>query len=279
MNKKEHTPRPRLQQTKTQIQEHPLVFAVYVVLRIIVMVSMGLSALRQDWESVFVCALVLVLFVLPAFLEKRLRIELPSLLEIIILLFIFASEILGELQSYYMRFFYWDTLLHAINGFICAAFGFSLVDILNRNKQTKFYLSPLYMAITALCFSMTIGVLWEFFEYGMDILFHTDMQKDTIIKNIHTVTLDATMSNRVVLLDNIHTVTINGRDLGLDGYLDIGLYDTMGDLLVNFIGAVLFSIVGYIYIKKRGQGTAGHLVEQFIPTLREEVQTDEEKRP
>ena len=86
-------------------------------------------------------------------------------------------------------------MLHTTNGFLCAAVGFSLIDILNRNAKIKFTLSPVYVALAAFCFSMTIGVLWEFFEFSMDRLFHMDMQKDTIVHTISSVMLDPTNSN------------------------------------------------------------------------------------
>ena len=259
--------------------QRPTVVAVYFILRLLVAAVLVLSALRRDWESVFVCGLVLFLFLLPNFFEKRLHVQLPSLLEIIILLFIFSAEILGELQSYYVRFAHWDTLLHTINGFVCAAVGFSLVDILCRNKQEKFRLSPIFVALVAFCFSMTVGVLWEFFEYGMDTFFHTDMQKDTVIHTLHTVALDGTASNRVVSVGNIASAAVNGEELGLGGYLDIGLHDTMEDLLVNFIGAAVFVPIGYVYIKQRGRGRLGRLAGQFIPTLQEEPPKKTEEQP
>ena len=96
------------------------------------------------------------------------------------LLFIFSAEILGEISSFYVLFPFWDTTLHTLNGFLAAAIGFSLVDLLNRSDRVKFDLSPLFLSITAFCFSMTIGVLWEFFEFAMDQFFALDMQKDTI---------------------------------------------------------------------------------------------------
>ncbi len=259
--------RQKNQRIKTQIREHKIVFAVYVVLRVIVIAALVLAALRADYESVFVCGLVLILFLLPNLIERTLRIDIPNTLEVLILLFIFAAEILGELQSYYIQFPYWDTILHTINGFVCAAFGFSLVDILCRNKKEKFNLSPLYMALVAFCFSMTVGVIWEFFEYGMDLLVHTDMQKDTVIHTLYTVALDPTASNKVITVDGIQSVMINGTELGLGGYLDIGLIDTMNDLLVNFIGAIIFSFIGFFYIKYRGKGRAGRIARHFIPTL------------
>ena len=260
----------RLRDAKEQMKQHPVLFTVYLVLRVIVVAALVLNLLQADYESAFVCGLVLVLFALPPFIEKTLRIDIPTPMEIIILLFIFAAEILGELQSYYIHIPYWDTILHTTNGFICAGFGFSLVDILTRNKQEKFRLSPFYMALVAFCFSMTVGVLWEFFEYAMDTLFLMDMQKDTVIHTLSTVTLDPTASNQRVVLENITVTAVNGKDLGLGGYLDIGLHDTMMDLVVNFIGAALFSVIGYVYIKRHGRGKAGQLAQQFIPKLVED---------
>ncbi len=253
---------------KSEIKEHKITFVVYVILRAIVIAAMVLSIIRGDYESLFVCTLSLVLFLVPAFLEKNLGISLPSVLEVIILLFIFAAEILGEMNSFYIKYPLWDTMLHTINGFLFAAVGFALVDILNRNKRIKFTLSPLFLAIVAFCFSMTIGVLWEFFEWGVDLLLHTDMQKDTVIHAITTVMLDETKSNIPITVNGINEVMVNGEPLGLGGYLDIGLHDTMKDMFVNFIGAVVFSVIGFFYVKSRGKGK---FAAQFIPQLKEET--------
>lgn len=264
---------------RSAIRRQPVVFAVYLVLRLIVLASLVSAILRQEYESAFVCVLVLFLFMLPFFIQKNFGIRLPSTLEIIILLFIFAAEILGELQSYFIQYPYWDTMLHTTNGFLCAAFGFSLIDILNRDAKIKFTLSPLYVALAAFCFSMTIGVLWEFFEFGMDRLFHMDMQKDTIVHTISSVMLDPTNSNIPITIDGITSVAVNGRDLGFTGYLDIGLYDTMEDLFVNFIGATVFSVIGYFYLKHRGEGK---FAKAFIPTIEEtnkEPDSDHVKEP
>ena len=264
---------------RSAIRRQPVVFAVYLVLRLIVLASLVSAILRQEYESAFVCVLVLFLFMLPFFIQKNFGIRLPSTLEIIILLFIFAAEILGELQSYFIQYPYWDTMLHTTNGFLCAAVGFSLIDILNRDAKIKFTLSPVYVALAAFCFSMTIGVLWEFFEFGMDRLFHMDMQKDTIVHTISSVMLDPTNSNIPITIDGITSVAVNGRDLGFTGYLDIGLYDTMEDLFVNFIGATVFSVIGYFYLKHRGEGK---FAKAFIPTIEEtnkEPDSDHVKEP
>lgn len=266
-NRTRHTAWKR---TKETIKERPVVFAVYCIVRLIVIVSLAAAILRGDFESAFTCVMVLVLFLIPLLLERGLAIQLPSTLEIIILLFIFAAEILGELQCYFIYFPHWDTMLHTTSGFLFAAVGFSLIDILNRDSRVKFSLSAVYVAIVAFCFSMTIGVLWEFFEFGVDRAFQKDMQKDTIVHTITSVSLDETNRNIPVTITDIHSVQVDGTDLGFDGYLDIGLYDTMEDLFVNFIGAVSFSVIGYFYVKQRGKG---RFARQFIPVIKEEVDT------
>ena len=243
------------------------VLTLYLALRIIVGGLLVYHIIRGNYEGAFTCLLALVLFVLPALMERRLHIDLPNTLEIIILLFIFAAEILGELQSYYLTYPYWDTMLHTTCGFLTAAIGFSMIDILNRNSRTKFNLSPIYCAVAAFCFSMTVGVLWEFWEFTMDRLLRMDMQKDTIITAFYSTALDPTMQNIAVPVTGIRDVAINGQALGLGGYLDIGLYDTMEDLFVNFAGAVVFSVIGYFYVKRRGKGK---VARQFIPTLVED---------
>ena len=269
--KKPPKPKDTARRLKAAIRQQPAVFTVYVVLRLIVVAELVLSILRGEYESAFICLLVLILFILPFFIQQNFGIQLPTTLEIIILLFIFAAEILGELEGYFITYPNWDTMLHTTTGFLCAATGFALIDILNRNSRIKFQLSPIYVALAAFCFSMTVGVLWEFFEFGMDRLFHLDMQKDTVVQSITSVMLDPTNSNTPITIDGIHSVAVNGNDLGFDGYLDIGLYDTMEDLFVNFIGAVTFSVIGYFYIKHRGKGK---LARAFIPTLSEQEEQD-----
>ncbi|MCB6202611.1 hypothetical protein NE674_08980 [Extibacter muris] len=250
---------------KMELREHKSSFMVYVTLRALVVLMMILQILNGNYENVFLCILTLLLLIIPSLVQVNLKIELPTALEIIILLFIFAAEILGEIQSYYIIFPGWDTLLHTLNGFLMAAIGFALVDILNRNERFSFKLSPVFVAIVAFCFSMTIGVIWEFFEFGMDQIFRFDMQKDTILHTISSVMLDPAGRNHPEVISNITDISINGESLGLGGYLDIGLIDTMKDLLVNFVGAVLFSIIGYFYVKNRGKGK---FAKRFIPRLK-----------
>ena len=258
------------------LRKKSVVAAVYIVLRLLVILMMVAQFFNGNFENVFLCILTLILFLLPTIFEKSLQIDLPNALEIIILLFIFAAEILGEIRAFYTTFAYWDTMLHTINGFLCAAIGFSLVDMCNRNKRVSLSLSPVYMAIVAFCFSMTIGVLWEFFECTMDQFFLLDMQKDTVVNVISSVNLDPTGGNTPIAIKGITDVIVVCGDeqipLGVGGYLDIGILDTMKDLWVNFIGAVVFSIVGYFYVKSRGKGW---FARNFIPQVLSEEETSD----
>ncbi len=259
-----------------EAKKKPAVFTVYVVLRLIVVAILVSSILRGEYENAAICLLVLFLFLLPMFVQRNFGIELPSTLEIIILVFIFAAEILGELACFFVNVPNWDTILHTTSGFLSAAFGFALIDILNRNDKIKFELSPVYVALVAFCFSLTIGVLWEFVEFSIDRLFHMDMQKDTIVHTISSVALDPTNRNIPITIENITSVAVNGQDLGFNGYLDIGLYDTMEDLFVNFIGALTFSVFGFFYIKHRGKG---RIAKAFIPTITTESRESDHEQP
>lgn len=250
-----------------ELREHKSSFMVYFILRLLVIVVMVLQIFNKNYENVFLCILTLLLLVIPSFVQVTMKIELPTTLEIIILVFIFAAEILGEIREFYIVFPFWDTVLHTLNGFLAAAIGFSLVDLLNRSERMVFKLSPLFTAIVAFCFSMTIGVIWEFFEFGMDHILGFDMQKDTVIHTIRSVMLDPAGGNNVAVISNIKNVVVQGKDLGLGGYLDIGLIDTMKDLMVNFIGAVVFSVIGFFYVKKRGKGS---VVGRFVPRKKKE---------
>lgn len=262
-----------------RLEHKKSVLMVYLFLRFLVVITFVLRILARDYESAAICVLTLILFAMPSFLEQRLHIDIPSALEIVIMLFIFAAEILGEIQEFYVLVPHWDTVLHTINGFLFSAIGFCMVNLLNDNPNTAMNLSPFYVAVAAFCFSMTIGVLWEFFEWAMDSWLGLDMQKDTVVNTINSVTLHPEGKNQVISLQEIKDAALiyadgNQQTLGLGGYLDIGLLDTMKDLLVNLIGAVVFSVIGYFYIKTKGKGK---VAKMFIPTLMKKTSERKEK--
>lgn len=240
------------------------VFVVYLLLRFLVILVMVRQIFLHNYWNAFLCILVLIQFLIPYFITKKLKIELPSIFEIIILLFIFSSEVLGEIQNFYGVFKHFDTVLHTLNGFLCAAVGFSLIDLCNNNSE-KFNLSPLYLTIVAFCFSMTIGVLWEFLEYSIDKVMLSDMQKDKLVTKISSVWLNPDGKNKAIIVDNINKTIIysdSGETVIEGGYLDLGLNDTMKDLIVNFVGAVVFSIFGYLYVINRDKYK---IAEKFMP--------------
>lgn len=227
---------------------------VYLILRILVILSMIVQIVLGNISNAVMCIVALFLFTLPTIISETFKIGIPTVLEIIIYLFIYSSAILGEINNFYGLIPFWDTVLHTMNGFLCAGIGFSLVDLLNQNSK-KVNLSPLYIAIVAFCFSMTIGILWEFFEFSADMVVKTDMQKDRIVRDISTVELNPNGENSPVKVNNIERTVLyleNGETVTIEnGYLDIGIIDTMKDLFVNFIGAIVFCTIGFLYIKNR----------------------------
>lgn len=243
---------------------------VYLMLRFLVIVCMVEQSLKGNWYGVALCFLTLILFTLPTIVSKTFKVKLPTTLEIIVYLFIFAAEILGEIQNFYGIFHHWDTMLHTLNGFLSAAVGFSLIDILNRTERFHIKMTPIFVSLVAFCFSMTIGVLWEFGEFAADRYLNLDMQKDRVVQKISSVELNKENKNDPVVIDNINKTEIysnNNRHITTieNGYLDLGVIDTMKDLIVNFVGALVFSILGFLYIKDRDEY---RFIERFVPVMK-----------
>lgn len=240
-------------------------------LEIILMVLVLMSIVRQfflgNYHNMFLGVLTLVLFSIPKLIEKKLGVSIPAGLQAVILIFIFSAEILGEINAFYVKIPIWDTMLHTTNGFLMAAIGFALIDIFNQSEKFSIKMSPYFVAFVAFCFSMTVGVVWEFFEFGMDWFFQTDMQKDWILPAISSVKLNPNGEN-VPIKIAIDSVVINGQEWNLGGYLDVGIVDTMKDLMVNFVGAVVFSMIGILYLKQRGKGK---LAASLIPQVKEKT--------
>ena len=273
------TPNQYIRDLGAHVKDQKGVFILYSILRLLVVLIAIRTIMLHNYEATVTCLLVLALFFVPSLLEETLKIKIPPLLEGIIYCFIFAAEILGELGHFYTQFPIWDTMLHTLNGFLFAAVGFSTVDLLNRTSK-NINLSPLYLTMVAFCFSMTIGVLWEFFECGADIFLGQDMQKDFIVDHFQSVKLDPTNSQQVIHVDDITGTVIqtaSGKTFTIDGgYLDIGILDTMKDLLVNFIGAVVFCSFGFAFLKHgEKRKVASHVVEGL--RLKPEVRGEEEE--
>lgn len=259
--------REQIEAVRSEIREHKSSHTVFLVLRALILIAVVRHIFMGDFESVFTCCIALVLLMLPSVFQARFKVEIPVGLEITILCFIYAALILGEINAFYIAVPFWDTMLHTLNGFLCAAIGLSLVGLLNEAEGIGFQLSPFFLAVTAFCFSMTVGVVWEFAECFADLYLGADAQKDWIVNSFQSVKLDPTDTNIAVPVDGIADVILVFQDgskqaLGLGGYLDIGIIDTMKDLFVNFIGAVVFSTIGFFQARKR---TRDGLAALFVP--------------
>lgn len=270
--KKEKKKRPPLYDNKTSL-------IVYLVERALLIALLVRFIFMRNYESAFTCVLTLFLLILPSIASRTLRIHLTSTFEVIILIFIFCAEVLGELSSFYIAFPFWDSVLHCLSGFLFSAVGFSLVDFFNRDEHFTFRLSPAFLAFVAFCFSMTIGVLWEFFEFAGDRIFDFDLQKDYVIHTIGSVSLNPDKRNKAIVIKDITDCIIVQADgtqipLGLGGYLDVGIIDTMKDLFINFIGALTFSVIGFFYVKNNGKGKTA---ESLIPKVDMKEKEPEEK--
>lgn len=245
------------------------IVTVYVLFRAIAVFMLFNQIIMHRWGNAFLLILTLALFAVPQLVERMFKIEIPNLLELIIIIFIFSSTILGELSDFYGYFKIWDTALHTLNGFLAAGVGFSLVFLLNKNAEGM-KLSPLFLAIVTFCFSMTVGVIWEFFEYSADRWMNLDMQKDRIVQEINSVSIGVE-NNDLYQIENIQRTVIESKDTSGEiietviesGYLDIGIIDTMKDLFVNFIGAIVFSVLGYMYAHHDQEKY--RFVQNFIP--------------
>jgi len=181
--------------------------AIYLLFRILVIVAGIIAMFKSDWSNLGLSLVTLFLTFLPSIIKRQFHIHYPSEFEILIVLFIYASMYLGEIHSFYYRFWWWDIMLHTLSGVIIGAIGFSLVYIFNTEENVAIKLSPLFVAIFSFCFATSMGALWEIYEFFMDSIFGLNMQKS-------------------------------------------GLVDTMWDLIVDALGALVMSVLGYLYLKR-----------------------------
>lgn len=189
------------------------------------------------WEVLWVSVMTLILFLLPTFFAKRNKISIPAPFQMVITMFIFLSMYLGEIHGFFRKFTWWDTMLHSTSAVILAYIGFLLIYTLNKDSRAHVRLSPIFMALFSFCFAMTIGALWEIFEYGVDAILGVDMQKARNLEQIYGV--------------------FDTR---------LGVLDTMRDLIVDAIGAFIVSLIGYLHLtcKNTKDSTFWRLHRRFI---------------
>lgn len=196
-------------------------------LQTIILVGLGFSVYEHQWLNTAVIASILLLTILPAFLSRRLAIFIPPEFELATIAFIFAALFLGETRSYYDRYWWWDIALHTTSGGLLGILGLLLVYILNETPRVDLHMRPGFVAFFAFCFSVAVGAIWEIFEFSMDSSFGTNMQK--------------------LMFDD-----------------PSGLTDTMWDLIVDTLGALVVATLGYAYMKRGSESVIARWIQRFI---------------
>lgn len=212
-------------------------------------ISIGIyQTYKGQFTYAGICLGALVLLTIPYYFQSKKQIYFPTIIKIAISLFIFCTQILGEIFHFYTTFAYWDSILHAFSGFFNVAIGLYVFSLIIPLKKIQSYFATILFAV---CFSMTLGMFWECFEYAGDRLLQSDMQKDTVITSIAFQ-----HDKKNIAIKDINKTIIRYKDkqktkeFTIDkGYIDIGLYDTMNDTFINLGGAIVFAGLGYIYLK------------------------------
>ncbi len=202
-----------------------LLSAVFVAIRLVLAPSQpdggDFERLKSDYVLMLAqCILGMVVLLLPGVISRKLKIEIPSGMMILFVIFLYCAIYLGEVKSFYYNIHSWDTVLHWFSGAMIGALGFSFVALFNNAERIPVNLSPFFVAAFAFCFAVTLGVFWEFYEYSFDGLLGLNMQKFALE----------------------------------DGSLLVGraaLQDTMKDLVVDAVGAFAASVLGYISLKHK----------------------------
>ena len=200
---------------------------VLLVLQSIMGVELVLVVMDGQWQHAFIVAAVMAGTIAPELLRRQLPIEIPSEIQILAILFVFATLFLGEVRDYYERFWWWDLSLHATAGLLMGLLGFMIVYALNESRSVQLRMRPSFVALFAFAFGLAIGNIWEIFEFAMDRTFGLTMQKPT-----------------------------PGDPSGLT--------DTMQDLIVNLAGAAIVSLAGWAYIRRSRRRHVDTWIARFV---------------
>jgi hypothetical protein len=203
---------------------HGIVVGVLVALMLL---EFFVAVWEGQWMTSFLIAAILAIALAPLLAPRRMPVAIPAEFHLLAVLFIFASLFLGEVHRFYERVWWWDMVLHASSGLLLGMLGFLLVYVLNENERVDLHLRPSFVALFAFLFALGAGVLWEIFEFGMDRLFGMNMQKPMF-----------------------------GDPSGLT--------DTMWDLILDALGALVISLLGWWYMKHRQVSFIEAWIRKFI---------------
>ena len=270
MNRKEKASRLEIRDAK---RKYALNLTTYILTRGIFVLAGLLSVLQKDYLTAFLCALALIVFMLPPIIDRKFNIKLPGGLEISAVIFTFMCVLGGEFGHLYAQYPFWDKILHTFSGFLISAIGLALIEFLNKSKRNMLRLSPIFIALFAFGFSMSVAVLWEVFEFAVDgISGTTDMQADYYLTSFASKKVGGERFPTPIVVDGIESVVItfsDGREaLVLPGYIDIGIADTMYDFIVAAIGSFIFCTLEFIALTKRNKH-AQRISESFVPRKKE----------
>lgn len=201
--------------------------ALILILQTVMAVELILLLYERLWASSIWLLAIMAITAAPALFGRRLPIRIPAEYDVLAILFVFAALFLGEFRSYYARLWWWDVALHATSGLLLGVVGFLLVYVLNESRRINLHMRPGFVALFAFAFAVTGGTLWEIFEFGMDQLAGTTMQKP--------------------FLDD-----------------PSGLSDTMWDLIVDVAGAALVSCFGWWNMKRNARSILEVWIDKFL---------------
>ncbi|MBD3669731.1 MAG: hypothetical protein HUJ29_03075 [Gammaproteobacteria bacterium] len=197
---------------KVPVSQTSLHQRITLLLQAILLGEVLIAVWNQQWMSALVASAIILVTLSPFFINKFFRVFIPPEFVLLAVLFVFASLFLGEVRGYYTRFWWWDLVLHTGSGFLLGVLGFLLVHIMNETEKIDVHMKPGFVAFFSFVFAVAVGAVWEIFEYSMDVFFGLNMQKEML-----------------------------GDDSGLT--------DTMWDLIVDSIGALVIAVLGYSYLK------------------------------
>ncbi len=200
---------------------------VFSILQVVMAVGFVLAVYERQWLTAVVTVAIILVMFLPTALARRIRLEIPAEYEMLAVGFVFASIFLGEVRGYYHRFWWWDIALHTLSGLLLGVLGFLLVYVLNASDRIDLQMRPRFVALFAFLFAVAVGAIWEIFEFAMDQLFSMNMQK--------------------AMFDD-----------------PSGLTDTMWDLIVDTIGAVFISLLGWWHMHRRRSSFIDAWIRKFV---------------
>jgi len=205
-------------------RERNLYLVLTSLLQASLVIGLILFLVRRDWENVFLTAAVILLTLVPAFLFRRFRVMIQPEFQFIAALFVFLSLFLGSAFDFYYKFWWWDLVLHSASGFLLGIVGFIVMYVLNQTSQLPPEMKPIFRCFFGFTFAVTLGVLWEIYEFGMDHFWPVlNMQSN-----------------------------------------ETGVVDTMKDLIVDTIGAIVVAFMGYVYLKTGRYSFLGDAVKGFL---------------